>query len=72
MSTHFVRILDRNAVNDIIGQLSAVAERKFPKVRSKDQDFKIEAPDGDEVFTGIRHPSGRFICRLHREVFSDA
>jgi hypothetical protein len=68
---HFVRFLKRDAVNQLIDQLSAVAERKFDHVRSGQDFFEIKAPDGDVVLSGLRKQGADYICRLHREVFSE-
>ena len=71
--THFVRILSMDQVNHCVGQLNeAVGKLKyFPLVTSKQDTFEYKAPDGDCVFAGLKHPSGRYLCRLHKEVFSE-
>jgi hypothetical protein len=69
-STHFVRILDTTQVKDLHRQLQRAAGRKLP-LDLKSGFFKIHAPDGDEVLSGMKHPSGKWLCRLHREVFDE-
>lgn len=68
--THFVRILDTSQVRSLVRMLEAAADRSFP-VDLKAETFKIHAPDGDMVFAGLKHPSGKWLCRLHREVFDE-
>jgi hypothetical protein len=67
---HFVRILTTVQVRDLHRQLQKAAGRKLP-LNLKSGFFKIHAPDGDEVFSGLKHSSGRWLCRLHREVFDE-
>lgn len=69
--THFTRIIKRNQVNELVDLLSEAADKTFPKVAPGQETFKYKAPDGDEVFTGLRHPNGLYICRMHKEVFSE-
>jgi hypothetical protein len=71
--THFVRFLTRAQVNTCIDMLNKVALKPFPKATSKTDRFECKAPDGDVVFSGIRsgNTSAKFICRMHREVFSE-
>lgn len=67
---HFVRILTTQNVKDLARMLEGAAGRRFP-LNLKEGHFKIHAPDGDEVFSGLKHSSGKWICRLHREVFDE-
>jgi hypothetical protein len=67
--THFVRILDRVSVNELIKQLNGVSAQKFERVKPGQTDFTIKAPDGDVVFAGLIGSGGEYMCRLHREVF---
>jgi hypothetical protein len=68
---HFVRILTTVQVRDLHRQLERAAGRKLPLDLKRDF-FEIHAPDGDVVFAGIAHRApGRWICRLHREVFDE-
>jgi hypothetical protein len=69
MSTHFVRILSWLDVNSVVDMLNAGCGTHFPAVKKSQEQFEIKAPDGDVVLAGVRHPSGKFICRLHKEVF---
>lgn len=74
VQTHFVRILSIEQVNACVGLLNeAVGKPKYFPLATKKQDtFEYKAPDGDCVFAGMFHPpSGRYICRLHKEVFSE-
>ena len=67
----FCRFLTREQVNLTIDMLNAGVGSSFPYVKARQGTFKIKAPDGDEVFSGLKHPSGTYICLLHREVFSE-
>ena len=68
--THFVRFLKRKQVNETIDMLNASASTQFPHVTARQETFKIKAPDGDEVFSGMLGPQNTYLCRLHKEVFS--
>lgn len=70
-ATHFTRFLDRQQIRALQRMLEDAAGRKI-RVDLRGPTFEVKAPDGDVVFAGLRHPSGRWICRLHREVFSKA
>ena len=71
--THFVRFLTRDQVNASIDLLNTVCDEPFPHIPADAEKFNIKAPDGDEVFTGVRAGAqgARFVCRLHREVFDE-
>ena len=72
-SNHFVRVLDRPAVNGLIKLLEVAADKEFPIVKSRQESFEIKAPDGEIVLSGLIHSNRKhYLCRLHREVFSDA
>ena len=68
--THFARIFTAKQCRDLIKQLDEVTGRKTHTGPLGDS-FAIHAPDGDLVFAGLRHSGGRYLCRLHREVFDE-
>lgn len=70
-SNYFARVFSRKQVMICVAMLEDCAGRKYP-VNLRDETFKIDAPDGDMVFAGLRIRDDRFICRLHREVFDPA
>jgi hypothetical protein len=67
--THVARVLDRDQIRALQCLLEGVSGRRHP-IDLKAPTFEVCSPDGDIVFAGIRHSSGLWICRLHREVFS--
>lgn len=68
--THFTRILSKAQVKACQQMLEECSGRLHP-IDWNATMFQIKAPDGDEVFAGLKHPSGKYICRLHREVFEE-
>ena len=68
--THFVRFLTKTQIKNCQQMLSKVSGMPHP-IDFKAGHFKINAPDGDEVFSGLDTGRGRWICMLHREVFEE-
>ncbi|MFP4570112.1 hypothetical protein [Rhodosalinus sp.] len=68
--THFVRILDYGQVRKMIDMLNTVSDKTIPYPPENEEFFNVHAPDGDVVFAGLKK-GGRWICRLHREVFAE-
>ncbi len=69
MTKYFARILTKRQVKACQRLLEQSAGKALP-IDFGTQHFEIKAPDGDVVFAGAKFPSGRYVCRLHREVFN--
>lgn len=69
--THFTRLLKRDQIEDLRRMLEGASGRKHPIAYSTGK-FEIRAPDGDVVLAGLKTNGAIWICRLHREVFSEA
>ena len=67
---HFVRFLTYDQVLELAGMLRTLNEDiDLPR---RGQDFyEARSPDGDLVLGALKHPSGKYIASLHREVFQE-
>jgi hypothetical protein len=71
-STHFARVLDDTGVEKSIAMLSEAAGGSLDGLIERDAEtVTVRAPDGDAVFLALRKEPGAWICRLHREVFTE-
>ena len=71
--THFARILTRNGIDRCIAMITEAAGGPLGDlVEQDDADaIIIRAPDGDIVFQAIAKTPDSWLCRLHREVFTE-
>jgi hypothetical protein len=67
--THFNRFLTPDQIAELQALLEGVSGRRL-RIDWRAPTFEIRAPDGDVVLAGLKHSSGAYIVRLHREVFS--
>ena len=69
--THFARILTLDQVRACRDMLQSVSDDDLPTIVRGQETLEVRAPDGDVVLSALLHPSGSYICRLHRECFDD-
>jgi hypothetical protein len=70
--THFARILDDAGITKCIAILTDAAGGSLDGLMNRDDDtIRVRAPDGDEVFIALKSRPNVWICRLHREVFTE-